>query len=455
MRKMVRGELTVFFSLVFLLLMTLIGATIESVSIQVGKNEKRADAGRAAESVFAEYQRNLLEEYGVFALEGSYESGQMSEENVLNRLSFYGAENMDTDIVAIRYLTDNNGQEFYRQAVEYQKMRTGMSIIESILDKQSVWKEKEYLAEEYKEEDTKISSDLEQILQVEEQEISKEDNPLELLRTLKSEAFLKIIFPNESELSEKTLDSCELLSKRELRKGYGKLYEKESESGDAVFFNLYLLQKFGNITNGKEGTYLMYELEYLLEGKQSDMENLETVAKKLCNIRFGINYAFLLSDQTKQAEAEALASTMSILLSSPALVPVMKQGIILAWAYGEAMMDVRSLLEGEKVPLVKSQETWKLSLEYLLDIDEKGLPIDEKKEGTGLTYEEYLQMLLLTKSREEITMRALDLIELNISSMEGKGFFRADACITGAKFQMDCPMRRNVNYQFQTSYQYQ
>ena len=25
---------------------------------------------------------------------------------------------------------------------------------------------------------------------------------------------------------------------------------------------------------------------------------------------------------------------------------------------------------------------------------------------------------------------------------------------TGAKFQMDCPMRRNVNYQFQVSYQY-
>ena len=126
MKKTVRGELTVFFSLVFLLLLALVGAVVESVSIQVGKNEKRADAGRAAESVFAEYQRDLLEKYGVFALEESYESGQISEENVLNRLSFYGAENMDIAIVAIRYMTDNSGREFFRQAVEYQKMKTGM-----------------------------------------------------------------------------------------------------------------------------------------------------------------------------------------------------------------------------------------------------------------------------------------------------------------------------------------
>ena len=117
MKKTVRGEVTVFFSLVFLLLLALVGAVVESVSIQVGKNEKRADAGRVAESVFAEYQRDLFETYGVLALEESYESGQVSEENVLNRLSFYGAENMDIDISAIRYLTDNSGQEFFRQAV--------------------------------------------------------------------------------------------------------------------------------------------------------------------------------------------------------------------------------------------------------------------------------------------------------------------------------------------------
>lgn len=88
MKKMVKGEITVFLSLVFLLLLTLVGALLESASIQLVKNERRADAGRAVESAFAEYQKDLLERYGIFAIEGSYESGTMSEENILNRLSF-------------------------------------------------------------------------------------------------------------------------------------------------------------------------------------------------------------------------------------------------------------------------------------------------------------------------------------------------------------------------------
>ena len=59
--KMVKGEITVFLSLVFLLLLTLVGALLESASIQLAKNERRADAGRAVESAFAEYQKDLLE----------------------------------------------------------------------------------------------------------------------------------------------------------------------------------------------------------------------------------------------------------------------------------------------------------------------------------------------------------------------------------------------------------
>ena len=113
MKKMVKGEITVFLSMIFLLLLTLVGAVIESASIQVLKNEKRAAAGRAVESVFAEFQTTLLENYDIFAVEGTYETGHWSEENILNRLAFYGAENMDSEIEKIEYLSDHSGQAFY------------------------------------------------------------------------------------------------------------------------------------------------------------------------------------------------------------------------------------------------------------------------------------------------------------------------------------------------------
>ena len=73
---MYKGEVTAFLSLIFILLVTFIGGIMESASIQLAKNYRRADANRAMESVFAEYQKELLEEYDIFALDGSYETGQ-------------------------------------------------------------------------------------------------------------------------------------------------------------------------------------------------------------------------------------------------------------------------------------------------------------------------------------------------------------------------------------------
>lgn len=181
MKKMVKGEITVFLSLVFLLLLTLVGALLESASIQLAKNERRADAGRAVESAFAEYQKDLLERYGIFAIEGSYESGTMSEENILNRLSFYGAENIETEIAAIRYLTDQNGKEFLRQAVEYEKMKTGAAAIENLTGKVSEWKEQELKANEYGKENIETSKELDQMLESEKEELPAENNHWRIL----------------------------------------------------------------------------------------------------------------------------------------------------------------------------------------------------------------------------------------------------------------------------------
>lgn len=48
-----KGEITAFLSLVFLLILSFLGAMVESASIQVLKNYKRADTILAVESVFA------------------------------------------------------------------------------------------------------------------------------------------------------------------------------------------------------------------------------------------------------------------------------------------------------------------------------------------------------------------------------------------------------------------
>ena len=52
----VRGEVTVYLTLTFILLVSLVLALTESASIQMAKNYRRADMNRAVECVFAEYQ---------------------------------------------------------------------------------------------------------------------------------------------------------------------------------------------------------------------------------------------------------------------------------------------------------------------------------------------------------------------------------------------------------------
>ena len=430
MKKMVKGEITVFLSLVFLLLLTLVGALLESASIQLAKNERRADAGRAVESVFAEYQKDLLERYGIFAIEGSYESGTMSEENILNRLSFYGAENIETEIAAIRYLTDQNG-------------------------KVSEWKEQELKANEYGKENIETSKELDQMLESEKEELPAENNPLADIVDIQAQALLNLVSPEGFTLSSKAVKSEETVSNRKLRQGYGTMKEKNNGAGDTIFFNLYLIDKFGNAANKKENTALDYEMEYLLGGKASDKDNLEYVIGRIRILRFAVNYGYLLTDKDMQMEVDTLATTLSAVFLSPEIGPVIKHALLLAWAYGESLTDVKTLLAGKKVPAVKSKESWNLTLDGLLELAKNRSIPEGKETEEGNSYEQYLQMMLVLKSKEELSMRALDLVEMNLRSGMEKTFFRADACVSGADFDMTCYMRRGIRYQYHILYQYQ
>ena len=143
----VRGEVTVYLTLTFILFVSLVLALTESASIQMAKNYRRADMNRAVECVFAEYQKELLEHYDVFAIEAGYESGTYSEQNLLDRLSYYGAD-MENDIKRIQLLADKNGELFMDQAGKYMKHKYGISWADKYLGSTSIWKNQEWQADE-------------------------------------------------------------------------------------------------------------------------------------------------------------------------------------------------------------------------------------------------------------------------------------------------------------------
>lgn len=453
---MQKGEVTAYLSLVFILLLSFAGSIMESASIQMAKSYRRTDMNRAIESVFAEYQKELLEEYDIFALEGSYESGDYSEEKLVDRLGFYGASDMEQSVTKIEFLTDHGAKAFYEQVTAFMEHKYGMDLFGDKVGMTDVWKQQEEKAEEYERAEQSQQEELEQLLTEEEGELPEQDNPIAHVDHLKSSPLLELVMPRDKQVSEKAISTETLVSARSLNCGYGD-FSEESQNTNALtslLFGEYILEHFDHALSEEGGGSLDYELEYLLAGKGSDAENLEAVAKRLLLLRFVPNYVHLQGSGAKKAEAEALALTLCALLAIPAVTQAVTQGILLAWAYGESLMDLRSLLGGCKVPLVKSDESWQLSLAGLLKIGEDSEWNDGKDCGDGLSYQDYLRMLLFLEKKETLGLRALDMIEQNLRSEHGLAFFRADQCVSKIQIHSTCHLRRGITYDFKTYFGY-
>ena len=441
-----RGEVTAFLALIFVLLVGFTGSMMESASLQSAKSYRRADMNCAMESVFAEYQRDMLEEFDLFVLDASYESSDYSEERIFDRLSYYGAFGMEQTMKRVQLLTDYNGAALEDQIAKYMKSKYGLSSLNPFGE-----------AEESVKIEDRVNEELAGILSENEQELPTENNPLPNMQRVASTPLTELVMPEGKEVSDASVTSDTLVSGRTLQRGYGDFSDKaKQESLSKMLLDEYLLGHFDTAVeeDGADGT-LKYEMEYLLAGEKSDRENLNAVLKRLLLLRFAPNYAFLQQDAAKQAEAQSLALTLCSLIALPVASEAVAQALLLAWALGESVMDLRSLMKGGKVPLVKSTETWQLSLAGLMTLgteDDHGEGVDAEE---GLDYKGYLRGLLLLENKTNLILRTEDLIELCMRNEKGLTWFRADHCVYRMEVASTVRLRRGITYTFNTYYTYQ
>lgn len=162
--------------------------------------------------------------------------------------------------------------------------------------------------------------------------------------------------------------------------------------------------------SGAESSVLKYEMEYLLAGKKSDRENLKDAVNRVLTLRGAMNLLFLLNSPDKKAEADALAAAVSA-----GIVPAqmaLSFFILTLWAFGEAVLDVKTLLAGGKVPFWKTEGAWKTSLSGLLD--QSFLRETGETSEDGRSYTEYLSCLMFLMDRKIRNFRMMDLIQWNI-----------------------------------------
>lgn len=454
--KECKGEVTAFLSLVFILLVAFVGGVMESASIQLAKNYRRADTNRAMESVFAEYQKELLEKYDLFALDASYETGQYAEQNLLDRMDYYGVGEIRHEVSRIQFLTDRGCRAFYDQVSAYMGHKYGLDVMKDRLGLTSIWGQQEERSELYVNEEKSWQENMDGLLEENESELPQEDNPMAHVGQLKKSPLLTLVMPKDKVVSEKTLNGQEMLSDRRRNQGYGEFADVAAESGNlpSLLLGEYLLEHFSKFSDTGHTGILDYELEYILAGKNSDRKNLEAVAQKILLLRFVPNYAYIQTDSEMKAEAEVAAAALCTLLAVPAITQAAAQGILMAWAYGESIMDVRSLLNGSRVPMVKSKKSWQLQLSKLLTLGTEEDRSVGRDDENGLNYSEYLRMLLFLAKKDATALRSLGVIEQNMRRLYGQTYFRADLCVSRMEIRSVCNLRRGIQYQYQTYYGY-
>ena len=200
-------------------------------------------------------------------------------------------------------------------------------------------------------------------------------------------------------------------------------------------FEQYLIRNFSSYVNQKENHSMKYELEYLLFGKESDMENLRSVVGRLLWIREAANMAYLLTDSSKQSEAMTLATAIAGVSANPAIIEAVKWGILASWAYCESVLDVRALLQGKKIAIIKNSNEWTSDLGGIAGCLD-GFCVAEESQS-GLNYEDYLGFFLLTGKNDKLAYRAMDMMEVTISTIEGKGNFQIDHLVYSMKGKCD------------------
>ena len=169
----------------------------------------------------------------------------------------------------------------------------------------------------------------------------------------------------------------------------------------------------GRTGTGGEQAGAAYEVEYLIAGKDLDEENLGGAVARLLAVREGLNLLHILSDSQKRLEARNLAVLITGAAGMTPLVLLTAFFVMSVWALGEAVMDIRGLLEGKKVPVLKAGEDWTLDLDGLLSMGSRG-DVQSGGGDRGLGYLSWLKILLLMEDIVMQEYRMMDVIQMNI-----------------------------------------
>ena len=412
MRRIVKGSMTIFLSLLMMTFLLFCMVLLEGVRNYCLRVEAQQAMELAEFSVLSEYQQELFQNYGLFFVDLDYEQGEELVSVLEQRAEKYLLENaeecetLELRAENFRKATDEEGTAFFRQAVEQMKLESGYKVFEELIDFAGADKEMVPDVGELLSENEEAAKEILDS-SVDENGLPLFDISLPRLSFPTVNVLTEAVFGNLGGLSETEIDLEERLLKRTLEKGAGK--KAHISFSDMQLFHTYLLKYcnyYGKKQEHKSKNVLEYQMEYIISGKNNDRENLEEVMWRIFLLRAGGNYLFYHQDSEQLAIAQAEAAAIAGVSANPVLIDVVKEILLISKAVETSIQETKSLFEGGKVPLYE----------------------DGVFSTIELGYEEYLYLLLNVTGKKEKVYRCMDIVELEVRELSGYKSFRLDHC---------------------------
>lgn len=467
MRSRDRGSVTYYLCLVLLVLLGVIFAGISACRQAAARAVISCAAEEGLYSVFAQYDRELFERYGLLFVDAGYGTGSLHMAKILEETEEYSGYILDpyrgreaagllsggagllglvpdpsgSAVTGYVLATDQDGAAFRRQVCEQMKEQIGPDALKALKNRLSSGSEeitgqknrrqaiREDKAELYHAEDEvrRPSGDAEEETEEgEDPPAERIRNPITIISRLKEEGILALAVPDAGRIPAGEISPGETVRSGDLNTGMNMAPADWDGNEASLYLTEFLCRYFPCYTDASEEETPVCQAEYAVGGFASDRENLEAVLDRILVIREASNMLYLMTDPARRAEADAMAVRLAAAVLQPELEPAISFGLKAAWAFGESVVDCRTLLSGGKIPLAKTQQSWQLDLDSLADLTEVA-DSRRKSSENGLAYTDYLRLLLMTKGESDLTESAMDLVQRNMR--KGRASFRLDCCL--------------------------
>lgn len=473
-----RASITPFCALCLMLVASCLFVLLEAVRVYGLDYYASMKAEAGMDNVCAEYQPLLWQQYGLLVLDGAYGTEHFSEEYVTEQLTKFvskqitGKETIvqplnlfsmilsETELQGYALLTDEDGDLFLNYVAERMKEDLPIGIAEDIYEnyqkgndleaqsletavsdavqmlgwaKSSKWNDiEEKIRDAETEEEERAAREEAWILN--SSYIKALEDAFNSVGNMQTSTTLRLIWDDLSSISTKNSKPQSDLATREKSEGTIR-YIKEKDWYRKLLVLAYMDNYFSNYVEPMEEHFLSYELEYVLCGKDTEWKNLEGTLQKILLVREAANFTYLLQDSEKMQIAEGMASAIGLLIGeNPGAVKVIQLGLIAAWAYAESILDVRALMAGDKISLVKTKDEWNIEISNLSSV----FQTDSRAKAceNGMKYEDYVMMLLYMEGDETMAFRMLEVMELSLQSISDYKNCQIHQMIVALQYQL-------------------